>query len=82
VGIVAGTMTSGPQPLSSVAKRITGATTFGRMVLSAQERGGNVALLCPTPQGEQKLSYAELGESSRELARGLIAPASSRPCSS
>jgi len=66
-------MTAGPQPLSPVAERITGASTLGRMVLSAQERGPAIALLSPTPQGEKTLTYAELGESSRELARGLIA---------
>jgi long-chain acyl-CoA synthetase len=57
----------------SLAERITGATTLGRMVLSAQERGEDVALRYPTPQGEVTMSYAELGERSRELALGLIA---------
>jgi len=56
-----------------VAERITGATTLGRMVLSAQERGEDVALRHPTAAGEATVTYAELGERSRELARGLIA---------
>lgn len=56
-----------------VAERITGATTLGRMVLSAQERGDDVALRYPTPDGEQTITYAQLGERARELARGLIA---------
>jgi len=72
-GIVASTMTSGSQQLRPVAERITGATTLGRMVLSAQERGEDVALRFPTPQGEKTLTYAQLGERSRELALGLIA---------
>jgi len=61
------------QPVGSVSERITGATTLGRMVLSAQERGGDVALRVPTPRGEDTITYGELGERSRELARGLIA---------
>ncbi|MGA2321222.1 MAG: long-chain fatty acid--CoA ligase [Solirubrobacteraceae bacterium] len=60
-------------PVRPVLERITGATTLGRMVLSAQERGEDVALLHPTPQGMQRITYAQLGERSRELARGLIA---------
>src|ERR1035437_4675494 len=72
-GIAASTMTSGSQQLRPVAARITGATTLGRMVLSAQERGEDVALRFATPQGEKTLTYAQLGEHSRELALGLIA---------
>jgi long-chain acyl-CoA synthetase len=56
-----------------LAERITGATTLGRMVLSALERGEDVALRYPTPRGEDTITYAELGERTRELARGLIA---------
>jgi len=71
-----------------VAERITGATTLGRLVSSAQERGGDVALRYPAPRGEEArngaaqdraaqseetITYAQLGERSRELARGLIA---------
>jgi long-chain acyl-CoA synthetase len=56
-----------------VAERITGATTLGRMVLSAEERGDDVALRYPTADGERTITYAELGERSRELARALIA---------
>ena len=60
-------------PVRPVAERITGATTLGRMALSAQERGEDVALRYPTPDGEQTITYAELGERARELALGLIA---------
>ncbi len=60
-------------PVRPVAERITGATTLGRMVLSAQERGEDTALRYPTPDGERTISYAELGERARELALGLIA---------
>ncbi|HEY7951686.1 MAG TPA: long-chain fatty acid--CoA ligase [Solirubrobacteraceae bacterium] len=56
-----------------IAERITGATTLGRMVLSAQERDEDVAMRYPTPEGEQTITYAQLGERARELARGLIA---------
>ncbi len=59
--------------LRPVAERITGATTLGRMVLSAQERGEDAALRYPTPAGAQTVTYAELGERSRELALALIA---------
>ncbi len=60
-------------PVRPVAERITGATTLGRMVLSAQERGEDVALRYPSDEGEQTITYAELGERSRELAQALIA---------
>ena len=60
-------------PLRPVAERITGASTLGRMVLCAQERGEDVALRYPTPAGVQTVTYGELGERSRELALGLIA---------
>ncbi len=56
-----------------MSERTTGATTLGRLVLSAQERGEDVALRYPTPTGEETISYAELGQSSRELAQALIA---------
>jgi len=56
-----------------VSERITGASTLGRMVLSAQERGEDVALRFPSPEGERTITYAELGERSRELARALAA---------
>jgi long-chain acyl-CoA synthetase len=56
-----------------VTERITGATTLGRMVLSAQERGEDVALRYPSPDGQLTITYAELGERARELALGLIA---------
>jgi long-chain acyl-CoA synthetase len=60
-------------PLRPVAERITGATTLGRMVLSAQERGEDLALRYPSTEGERTITYAELGERARELALGLIA---------
>ncbi len=60
-------------PVRPVSERITGATTLGRMVLSAQERGEDVALRYQTASGERAISYAELGRRSRELARALIA---------
>jgi long-chain acyl-CoA synthetase len=65
-------MSSTSQP-GSVSERITGATTLGRMVLSAQERGGDIAVSVPAPRGVRTITYAELGERSRELALGLIA---------
>ncbi len=64
---------AGSALLPPVAERITGATTLGRMVLSAQQRGEEVALRYATPAGEQTVTYAELGERSRELALGLVA---------
>jgi long-chain acyl-CoA synthetase len=66
-------VTATTAPLPPVAERITGATTLGRMVLSAQQRGEDVALRYPTPAGEETITYAELGERSRELALGLAA---------
>jgi len=66
-------ITSASSPLRPVAERITGATTLGRMVLSTQERGEDVALRSPAPGGERTVTYAQLGEGSRELALGLIA---------
>jgi len=62
-----------PPTVRPVSERITGATTLGRLVLSTQERGEEVALRSPSPEGEVRVTYAELGESSRELALGLIA---------
>jgi long-chain acyl-CoA synthetase len=59
--------------LLPVAERITGATTLGRMILSASERGDDVALRYPTGEGLRSISYRELGEHSRAIASGLIA---------
>ena len=56
-----------------VAERITGAATLGRMVLSASERGEDVALRLPGEDGFRSITYRELGETAREIARGLIA---------
>jgi long-chain acyl-CoA synthetase len=55
-----------------VADRVTGATTLGRMVLSASERGEDVALRRPVGEGFESITYRELGERAREIARGLI----------
>ncbi len=59
--------------LPPVAERITGATTLGRMILSASERGEDVALRYPGGAGLRSISYRELGEHSDAIARGLIA---------
>ncbi len=59
--------------LPPVAERITGATTLGRMILSASERGEDVALRYPDGEGLRSISYRELGEHSGAIARGLIA---------
>jgi len=67
-----GVMTS-TSILPPVAERITGATTLGRMILSASERGGEVALRRPLPDGFESITYRDLGERARAIARGLIA---------
>ncbi len=59
--------------LPPVAERVTGATTLGRMILSASERGEDVALRHHVGEELRTISYRELGERSREIARGLIA---------
>ena len=59
--------------LRPVAERITGATTLGRMILSASERGEDVALRHAGAAGFQSITYRELGDRAREIARGLIA---------
>jgi long-chain acyl-CoA synthetase len=59
--------------LPPLAERVTGATTLGRMVLSASERGEDVALRRPVGDGFESITYRELGEYARKLARGLIA---------
>ncbi len=63
----------GSATLAPLAERITGATTLGRLVLSAAQRGEAPALRYPTPEGRRTITYAELGEHSRELALGLAA---------
>ncbi len=60
-------------PLAPVAERITGATTLGRMILSASERGEDAALRYQGGAALRSISYSELGEHSRAIARGLIA---------
>jgi long-chain acyl-CoA synthetase len=64
---------SSTSTLPPVAERITGATTLGRMILSASERGEDVALRHPTGDGFESISYRELGLRAREIAGGLIA---------
>ena len=59
--------------LRPVAERITGATTLGRMLLSASERGEDIALRYPVAEGFQEIAYRQLGERARGIARGLIA---------
>ncbi len=59
--------------LPPVAERITGATTLGRMILSASERGEDLALRHPGAEGLRSISYHELGEHGRAIARGVIA---------
>jgi len=59
--------------LRPVAERITGAATLGRMVLSASERGEDVALRIPTDDGFRSITYRQFGRQAREIARGMIA---------
>ncbi|HYB24635.1 MAG TPA: AMP-binding protein, partial [Solirubrobacteraceae bacterium] len=59
--------------LRPVAERITGAATLGRMVLSASERGEDVAFRVPSRDGFRSVSYRQYGRHAREIARGLIA---------
>ncbi|HEX7610671.1 MAG TPA: long-chain fatty acid--CoA ligase [Solirubrobacteraceae bacterium] len=59
--------------LPPLAQRITGAATLGRMILSASERGDEVALRHPVGESFDSISYRELGEHAREIACGLIA---------
>jgi len=59
--------------LPPVAERITGATTLGRMVLSASERGEDVALRHHRGGELREITYSQLGEHSRAIARGVIA---------
>ena len=59
--------------LPPIAERITGATTLGRMILSASERGEDVALRHPVDERFESITYRELGERARAIALGLIA---------
>ena len=68
---MASTTTTGTVP--PVADRITGATTLGRMVLSASERGEDVALRYPVGEELRSISYRQFGAHSRAIACGLIA---------
>ena len=60
-------------PLRPVAERATGARTVGRMVLVAAERGDDVALRCPRSGRTKTISYAQMADRCRAIARGLIA---------
>ncbi len=59
--------------LRPAAERITGAATLGRMVLSASERGADVAMRIPAKDGFRSVTYRQYGRQAREIARGLIA---------
>jgi long-chain acyl-CoA synthetase len=59
--------------LRPVAERITGATTLGRMILSASERGEDLALRYRSGEVFHTITYRELGERARRIACGLIA---------
>jgi long-chain acyl-CoA synthetase len=59
-------------PLPSVAERVTGAATLGRLILSASERGEKVAIRHSVDGVYRAISYRDLGESARSIARGMI----------
>ena len=59
--------------LPPVAERITGAATLGRLILSAAERGDDVALRRPAGERMESVTYNELAVAARAVARGLIA---------
>ncbi len=62
-----------PVTLPPVAERATGATTLGEMVLRAGERGDAVALRYPQDGATAEITYGQLAERARAIARGLIA---------
>ena len=57
----------------SVVDRATGARTLSEMVVSGAGRGRDVALSSPHPDGPVEVTYGELVERARAIARGLIA---------
>ncbi len=59
--------------LRPVAERATGAATLGEMVLRAGARGDAVALRYPQHGAMVELTYGQLTERARAIARGLIA---------
>ena len=59
--------------LPPVAERSTGAATLGRLILSASERGEEVAIRHPLDGTYQLITYRELGGHARQIARGLAA---------
>jgi len=59
--------------LRPVAERATGAGTLGEMVMRAGARADAVALRYPDERGYAEVSYGELAERARVIARGLIA---------
>lgn len=64
---------SGASTLPPVAERITGATTLGRLILSASERGEDPAIRHPLDGAYRAISYRQLGQAAESIARGLIA---------
>ena len=67
------TVPANAPPLRPVAERATGARTVGRMVLVAAERGDDVALRYPRGGRTETISYAQMADRCRAIARGLIA---------
>jgi long-chain acyl-CoA synthetase len=59
--------------LQPVATRATGALTLGEMVLRSAARGDDVALRYPHGAGMTEITYGDLVETVRAIARGLIA---------
>jgi long-chain acyl-CoA synthetase len=59
--------------LAPVANRATGAATLGELVLRAGARGDDVALRYPHGFAATEVTYGELAEVARAIARGLIA---------
>jgi long-chain acyl-CoA synthetase len=59
--------------LGPVAKRATGAATLGELVLLAAARGDDVALRYPHGTAMTEVTYGELADVARAIARGLIA---------
>jgi long-chain acyl-CoA synthetase len=60
-------------PSRAVIERTTAAPTLGAMVLRAAERHTGAALRHRDTSGWRDISYPELGQAAREIARGLIA---------
>ncbi len=67
------TVTPTPQTLAPVAERATGATTLGEMLMRAGARGDAVALRYPHEGAMAEITYGDLADRARAIARGLIA---------